>query len=149
MDRNPPQEQAPTPAHRYARSNVVTVHCGTRVVAHDGVVGSVAALVVDVRKGEVTHLVVTNADIGGSGRLVPIACADTGDGEQVVLDRDRSDVMEFDPLTVPYDVGDPLPSDGPAEGIGWWLIPAGGRTFAVHDNPPRGSLALRPPVAVR
>ena len=149
MDANSRRERAARHTRPFAGSDLVTVHCGTRVSAHDGTVGSVAALVVDVHTAEVTHLVVTNADIGGSGRLVPISCAASGDGEQLMLDRDRSEVMEFDRLTVPYDLGDPLPADGPAEGIGWWLIPPGGRTFAVHDSPPHGSLALRPPVAVR
>jgi sporulation protein YlmC with PRC-barrel domain len=126
-----------------------TVHCGTSVEAHDGEVGSVAAIVVDVKTAKVTHLVVTNADIGGSGRLVPLAYATTGDGEQLVLDLDRSDVLRFDRLTVPYDLGEPLLPYARAENIGVWLTPPGGRTFAVHETPPLGSLALRSPVAVR
>jgi sporulation protein YlmC with PRC-barrel domain len=126
-----------------------TLHCGTSVLAHDGEVGSVSALIVDVRSSEVTHLVVTNADMANSGRLVPLACVTAGDGDQITLDRDRCDVLRFDRLTVPYDLGDPLPPDGRAEGLGVWLIPPGGRTFAVHEMTPHGTLALRAPIPVR
>jgi hypothetical protein len=126
-----------------------TLHCGTSVLAHDGEVGSVAALIVDVRSTEVTHLVVTNADMANSGRLVPLSCVTAGDGEQLTLDPDRSDVLRFDRLTVPYDLGDPLPPDVRAEGLGVWLIPPGGRSFAVHELAPLGTLALRPPIPVR
>jgi hypothetical protein len=135
--------------HRPAHAASVMLHCGTRVSAHDGEMGSIAALVVDVQATQVTHLVVTNADMGGSGRLVPLSSATTGDDEQVTLDRDRADVLRFERLTVPYDLGDPFPAEGLAESIGTWLIPPGGRSFAVHDLTPHGTLALRAPVPVR
>jgi sporulation protein YlmC with PRC-barrel domain len=127
----------------------VTLHCGTRVSATDGSLGSIAGLVIDVRNGQVSHVVVTNADMGGTGRIVPLACVASGDGDDVQLNRSRGETLAFDRLTVPYDLGDPFPSDGYAEGIGVWLIPPGGRSFAVHDCLPHGSLVLRPPVAVR
>src|SRR4051794_23394210 len=57
---------------RQTRATSVTLHCGVSVMAHDGEVGSVAALIIDVRSTEVTHLVVTNADMANSGRLVPL-----------------------------------------------------------------------------
>ncbi|MEO8693575.1 MAG: hypothetical protein ABI658_08670 [Acidimicrobiales bacterium] len=131
------------------RAATVEVHCGTRVSAHDGELGGVAALIIDVRSTEVTHVVVTNADMAGSGRLVPLHCVMSSDGEQIALDRDRRDVLRFDRLTVPYDFGDPLPPEARAEGLGVWLIPPGGRTFAVHELTPHGTLALRAPVPVR
>jgi hypothetical protein len=134
---------------RSSRVVSVSVHCGTRVSAHDGAVGSVGALVFDVRSNEVTHLVVTNVDIAGSGRLVPLSCVTEGDGEVLTVDRDRSDVLRFDRLIVPYDLGDPLPPDAPAAGLGIWLIPPGGRSFAVHELTPPGTLALRAPIPVR
>jgi hypothetical protein len=134
---------------RPTRGTSVTLHCGTSVLAHDGAVGSVAALIIDVRPTEVTHLVVTNADMANSGRLVPLSCVTASDGEQLTLDRDRCDVLRFDRLTVPYDLGDPLPPDGRAEGLGVWLIPPYGRTFAVHELTPHGTLALRAPIPVR
>ncbi len=144
-----PGNEGTAPAERPRRVGSVTLHCGTRVTAHDGYLGTVAAIVLDARNSNVTHVVVTNADMGGTGRLVPLTCIAYGDDDHLALDRDRAEVLRFDRLTVPYDLGDPLPPDGRAEGIGVWLIPPGGRSFAVHDTPPYGALVLRPPVAVR
>jgi sporulation protein YlmC with PRC-barrel domain len=127
----------------------LTLHCGTSVLANDGPLGSVAGLVIDVRRGDVTHVVVTNADMAGTGRIVPLSYVTSGDGDDVHLSRSRAETLALDRLTVPYDLGDPFPPDGHAEGIGVWLIPPGGRSFAVHDTLPYGSLVLRPPVSVR
>jgi len=148
MSAQPAEHRTPFGA-RSPHTATIDVHCGTRVLAHDGELGGVAALIIDVRSTEVTHLVVTNADMAGSGRLVPLHCVMYSDGEQLALDRDRRDALQFDHFTVPYDFGDPLPPDARAEGLGVWLIPPGGRTFAVHELTPQGTLALRAPVPVR
>ena len=137
----------PLPTSR--ASATVSVRCGTSVSAHEGNVGSVAALVVDVHNTAVTHLVVSNGDAAGEGRLVPLSCAATGDGELVELDRNRADVLSFELCVIPYQLGDPKPRDGRSEGLGSRMISRGAFTLHLDETAPETTLALRRPVSVR
>ena len=137
-------------AQGYNVAATVKVHCGTQVWAYDGRIGSVSALVIDMQTAEITHLVVTNADAAGSGRLVALSCVSNGDGERIVLEVDRAEVLRFDHFTVPYKLPyTPLDYADSSDSVSVWLIPPGGFTFALHDAVPDGALALRAPVAVR
>ncbi|MEO8697182.1 MAG: hypothetical protein ABI658_26985 [Acidimicrobiales bacterium] len=129
------------------RPATVTLCCGSSVSTHEGRLGSVGALVVDEQKCAITHLIVTNSDAAGTGRLVPVGCATAGDGEQLMLDLDRAEVLDFDRLTVPYYLADP-PSPDQRGDVESWLNPPVGFTFALHDQLPRGTVALRRPVVV-
>ncbi len=121
------------------------LHTGAMAVASDGDVGSVVALVVDPTTRTVTHLLVKNANVPASSRVVPVEYIRSTEHERVLLDLTRAEVLDeqrfIQPEWIPVE---PYPKGF----MSYWL--QGGQSFAVSEHlPSQGDLALRKGVEVR
>jgi uncharacterized protein YrrD len=119
-----------------AVSEIEQLHTGAKATTTDGKTSHVVALIVDSDTSRVTHLVVQNADIYGTGRLVPLEHVKSFDADLVVLDLSIRELVDLDRFLVPGHVPDGEPKGGL---IAYWLGPPGGYTWALRESPPRPS----------
>jgi sporulation protein YlmC with PRC-barrel domain len=130
-------------------ADIEELHAGATAVATDGKIGIVVALVIDPAAAAITHLVVRNADVPASGRLISIDHVIGTSTDRVQLDLSRAQILAADHFIIPGR----LPAEPPSGAFAtYWLGPAGGRTFAVHEQLPHDDeLAVRakPPVRSR
>lgn len=122
------------------------LHAGATAIATDGEIGRVIALVIDPSAAKVTHLVIRNASVPSSGRLIPLEHVAAATAEQVELDLSRAQILAAEHFIIP---GRLPTTPRPGAFAAYLLGPAGGRTFAVHEQlPSEDEVALRaePPV---
>ncbi|MDQ6615757.1 MAG: PRC-barrel domain-containing protein [Actinomycetota bacterium] len=123
------------------------LHAGATAAASDGVVGSVTALIFDPALAAVTHMVVTNADIPGSGRIVALRHVTVTGDDRVLLDLSRAEVLASPHFVIP---GRLPRTDMPTQFATYWVGAPGSATFATHEQlPDDGEVALRAHLSVR
>jgi uncharacterized protein YrrD len=127
------------------------LRAGAKAVTTDGKSSHVLALVVDAASATVTHLVVDNVDIHGTGRLVPLGNVTAMSADLVTLDLSLGEFVDLDRFLVPGR----LPGGGGGgeekeEGLmAFWLGPPGGYTWVGQEDLPRPSdVVLRSDAAV-
>ncbi len=123
------------------------LHAGATANATDGNVGSVKAVIFDPAVGAVTHIVVTNADIPRSGRLVELGHVTVTGVDAIQLDLSRAQVLASPHFVIPGRLPE---TDMPEQFATYWVGAVGSPTFAVHEQlPGDGEIALRAHLAVR
>lgn len=126
---------------------VEKLRAGASAWATDGPIGTVIALVVDPGTTTVSHVIVRTAGVVGSGRIVPLHHVTQTGADHVDIDLSRAQVLACDPFLIPGH----LPAAPASGGVAaYWIGPAGGDTFVVHEQLPHdGDVALRAHALVR
>jgi len=123
------------------------LHAGATAAASDGDIGTVKALIFDPASGAVTHIVVTNADIPRSGRIVALSHVTVAGADRIQLDLSRAQVLASTHFVIPGRLPE---TDMPHQFATYWVGAPGSATFANHEQlPDDGEVALRTHLAVR
>jgi hypothetical protein len=148
----PNQLEAPMPSEPSANHEagdrldraLFHVRNGAGVWGTDGELGPVIAIVAEPAVMAITDIAVRNADVAGTGRLLPIGTVTSASPQRIDVDVDRHRFFSLPHFIVPYrspnDAAD-RPSEAPAA-IDVWLVHPGTFLFATHENVPPGFAAI-------
>jgi sporulation protein YlmC with PRC-barrel domain len=123
---------------------------GTPVLGTVDTLGRLTSLVVSPVTGRVTHLVVPNADIPGTERLVPISCLNSTTKACIRTDLTRAAFVQLPRLREPDYIRprQAMETDyGCLEPHWIWLkpfiTPTPGYSLAFHERLPEGDVSIR------
>ena len=87
-------------------TSVPELSLGAQVLATDGELGTLRALIVDAATGSISHLAVTNGEVPNSARLIAMRHVSQADAHQAQLDMSRREALRCPRLVVPGTVPD-------------------------------------------
>ena len=124
-------------------TSVPELSLGAQVLATDGELGTLRALIVDAATGSISHLAVTNGEVPNSARLIAMRHVSQADAHQAQLDMSRREALRCPRLVVPGTVPDSADQGRDETASAWFLdLSAGEYTFALRRRLPTAESVL-------